>query len=146
MNELQTSLVEKFTIPAYIWKTGRTFYLSKKEWIVAEAYLRSRDYKECSRALDKEGFKKSWWTCERWLNKVHVRDYLKEKFEERSIFSAWTKEHWMKVVNDHLMGIKRLANGDLYAMRLIGQIKGWEAQPDISLVQSINILQADGMP
>lgn len=39
---------------------------------------------------------------------------------------------------------KRLANGDLYAMKLIGSMKGWETQPASTFNQSIHIVQANG--
>lgn len=129
--------------PAYVWKTGRTIFLSKKERIVADAFIATRNYEECSQALMKEGWRKSRQTCRRWLEKSHIQDYLKEKFDEAGVYSGWTKEHWFKVMTDHLMGRERLANGDLYGMALIGKYKGWET-PAVTQIGEINIVQANG--
>ena len=41
-------------------------------------------------------------------------------------------------------GKKRLATGDLYAMKLIGQFKGWETQPVHNNLTQINITQKNG--
>lgn len=114
--------------PAYVWKTGRTIFLSKKETIVADTFLRTRNYAECARALQKEGFNKNWLTCKRWLDKSHVSEYLKEKFEELGVTAGWTEGRWLKVMTDHIQGKERLQGGDLYAMKLIAQVKGFGSE------------------
>lgn len=110
---------------AYTWRTGRTFFLSKKETIVADTFLKTRNYAECARALKREGFDKNWLTCKRWLERGHVREYIAEKMEESGVMAGWTEGRWMLKMHRHVQGIERLQNGDLYAMKLIAQVKGF---------------------
>ena len=142
---LEASLVkDENKVPAYVWKTGTTFFLSKKEKIVADTYVRTRSWKECERALKAEGFIRKALTCKRWYEgKSHVREYVNEQFEVLGVFGAWTKERWMKVMHDHLMGINRLVDGDLYGMRLVAQVKGWD-MPEVMNFNNFQITQANG--
>lgn len=135
MNELAVSPVSPISKPkeleqktveaVYIWRTGRTFFLSKKETIVADTFLKTRSYAECARALKREGFDKNWLTCRRWLEKGHIKEYIAEKMEESGVMAGWTEGRWMLKMHRHVQGIERLQNGDLYAMKLIAQVKGF---------------------
>ncbi len=130
--------------PAYVWKTGKTFFLSKKQQVVADTFLETRSYAECSRRLREIGIKRSWLTCQRWLEFDHVKAYIQEQFEEKGVYAGWTKEHWMKVMTDHIQEKKRLAAGDLYAMKLIAGVKGWDMPDGHGSMMQINITQANG--
>lgn len=125
--------------PAYVWKTGRTFFLSKKETIVADTFLKTRSYVECSRALQREGFKKGWLTCRRWLEKSHIKDYLAEKFEESGAMAGMTEGRWTLMMQRHLQGKERLATGDLFAMKLWAQVKGFGSDVNGGLTNQIQI-------
>ena len=109
MNDLAESSLTPVSIlaikePAYVWKTGVTFYLSKKEKIVADTYVRTQSWKECERALKAEGIIRKALTCKRWYEgKEHIKQYVHEQLEVLGVYSAWTKERWMKVMHDHLM-------------------------------------------
>lgn len=130
--------------PAYIWKTGTTFFLSRKQQVVADTFLETRSYAECSRRLREIGIKRSWLTCQRWLEMDHVKAYIQEQFEERGVYAGWTREHWMMVMTDHIQEKKRLAAGDLYAMKLIAGVKGWDMPTGPGSMTQINITQANG--
>ena len=147
---LEASLVitkDGSKIPAYVWKTGTTFFLSKKEKIVADTYVRTQSWKECEKALKLEcGIKRSAFTCKRWYEgKAHIKEYVNEQFEVLGVFGAWTKERWMKVMHDHLVGGDRLATGDLYGMKLIASVKGWDRDVEgMQIINQINFTQANG--
>lgn len=111
--------------PIYVWKTGKAFYLSKKEEIVARAFLETRSYAECARALMKEGYKKDWLTCRRWLEKDHMKGWIVEQMEERGVYAGWTREHFIKVLSDHVTGRNKLGSAELYSMNLIGKYRGY---------------------
>lgn len=137
--------MDKAMRPAYIWKTGKTFFLSKKQQVVADTYLETRNFSECSRRLKEMGVKRSPLTCQRWLELDHVKAYMDEKFEERGVYAGWTKERWVLRMTRHLDGTDRLANGDLYAMKLMQGHMGWDVpQGGMSFNQQINITQANG--
>src|SRR3990167_10955211 len=103
----------------YVWESGKGFVLSKREWVIAETFLKSRNYAECCRAVNKEcKTDLSVMTVRRWLDRPHIQAWLKEQMEERGLMAGWTEGRWLKVMTDHLQGVKRLMQGDLYAMRL----------------------------
>lgn len=141
---LKVKEVDKSLTQVYTWKTGTSFFLSKKEWLVAETYLKTRSYAECEKALRKEGFDRTWQSCRRWLERDHVKKWMMEKLEESGVYAGWSKEHWFKVMTDHLSGKIRLKNGDLYGMKLIAEYKGWGEVQGGGVVNNINILQANG--
>ena len=129
----------------YSWKLGKRMFLSKARKVIVDTYLETRNYHTCQEVLNRECKRKiSVPTIKRWLELPDVKAYIYEQFEEKGIYNGWTKEHWFKVMTDHLMGRERLANGDLYAMKLIGAMKGWEAQPVHNNLMNISIVQRNG--
>jgi len=143
ISEVKGKEVDRSVTTAYIWRTGKTFYLSKKEWIVADTYLKTRNYRECERMLRKEGFNFTWQSCRRWLMKGHIQEWLMEKVEESGVYAGWTKERWFKVMTDHLQGKEgcRLKDGDLYGMNLIAKYKGWEQPSQFNTNLQINFTE-----
>src|SRR3990167_2013157 len=127
----------------YIWEMGKGFMLSKREWVIAETFLKVRNYAECCRAVNKEcNCNLSVMTVRRWLERPHIKGWLKEQMDERGLMAGWTEGRWLKVVTDHIQGIKRLASGDLYAMKLIAQVKGFGDSGDrVMLAQQINFME-----
>ena len=110
----------------YIWKEGRTIYLSKKVMVVAEEFIRTRNYAQCARRLKEEmGIEVGWKTCMRWLRHGLHADWMKQRMEELGVYNGWTKERWYKVMTDHVTDVKRMKGGDLYAMKLIAEYKNW---------------------
>lgn len=129
----------------YVWKHGKTMFLSAREHLIAEEFLTSRSYASCVRKLKSEmGYELSPMTVMRWLRKGHIQEWLQEQLEERGVTAGWTKEHWLMVMTKHIQGKERLKNGDLYAMALIGKMKGWETKEAPTLINEINIVQANG--
>jgi|SRR3990167_1106318 len=139
----------KFSIPApvvmevkdiYVWKSGRGFQLSKREWVIAETFLKTHNYMECMRVVNKEcNSDLSLSTIRRWLERPHIKVWLGEQMEERGLAVGWTEGRWLKVMTDHINGVKRLMNGDLYAMNLIAKVKGFGQSGDgFMIAQQIN--------
>lgn len=50
----------------------------------------------------------------------------------------------MAVMTDHLEGRKRLRDGDLYGMKLIASVNGFEQRDAVNLINQINFTQIDG--
>jgi len=140
--------VERGYAPVYIWQTGRTLMLSKREKILADAYLETFSYAQAQKALEKAG---AWrWkaheTCARWLRKQHVKDYIADRLKDRGYFNSWTKERWIRIATEHLTGDKRLKGGDLYCMKLIADVMGYDEVNKMNITQNtqINFTQEDG--
>jgi hypothetical protein len=136
--------VDKGIEPVYIWETGKSIYVSKKQRVVAEAWVRTRNLKECERALKAEGWDYSWKTCGRWLRIKEVEEWVMQRMEECGVYAGWTRERWYKVMTDHIQGKKRLRDGDMYAMNLIAKYKGWETPVGGGVINNISIVQANG--
>ena len=124
----------------YVWKMGKGFVLSKREWVIAEAFLKSRNYAECCRVVNKEcNSDLSVMTVRRWLDRAHIKAWIGEQMEERGLMVGWTEGRWLKVMTDHIKGRDRLVNGDLYAMNLIAKVKGFGQSGDgFMIAQQIN--------
>lgn len=98
------------------------------------------------------------WTKEKWIRIMteHIRanaEHEQAKEEVRQYDSMLARnskdtDAQVGLANSRAKMLvaskKRLANGDLYAMKLIGSMKGWEAQPATTFNQSIHIVQANG--
>lgn len=120
-------------------------FLSVKEDLIAKEFLKTRNYASCVRKLKVEmGYEISPVTVKRWLERGHIKEWLAEQFDELGVTSGWTKEHWLKVMTDHLQGKERLKNGDLYAMKLIGDHKGWGGETPQIAIGEINVVQSNG--
>ena len=130
----------------YVWKMGRGFQLSKREWCIAETFLKVRNYRECMMVVNKEcNSDLSISTVRRWLERPHIKEWLGEQMEERGLMAGWTEGRWLKVVTDHIKGVKRLMVGDLYAMNLIAKVRGFEGGSSlISNNVQINFTQKNG--
>jgi hypothetical protein len=138
-----TSDGKRNRVAGYSWTTGKAFFISERGKLLAETYLRTQNYAECTREMQKLGIKRGRPTIVRWMQKPEIKNYIREKLEERGILEAWTKERWMLVMTKHLRGEERLKPGDLYAMKLIGDVLG-VSSPTVQLNQQINFTQADG--
>ena len=129
--------------PYWIWGSGRSFYPSKWQRIVAERFLETYDYGECLKALESAGCRKvDKKTVMYWLKKEPLASWLREQVEERGLCEGWSKGRWLKVMTDHLQGVKRLMGGDLYGMKLIADVMGYsEEMRKGSKVGIINFIQ-----
>lgn len=131
--------------PVYAWKTNQAFFLSWKQKKVADVWLKTRNLQSCVKALEKAGIKRTRLSIQKWLEKPHIRQYVAEKFEEQGMAAGWSKEKWLAMMTEHFQGLRRLKGSDLYAMKLIASIKGWnEAEAQASIVNQINFVQANG--
>lgn len=119
--------VQDFALrPAYVWKTGKTFFLNKREQIIADTYIETRNFSECARRVTAECRKKlSSLTCQRWIErKEHIQDYLLEKFEEKGVYAGWSRERWVLRMTRHLQANAEYEN-------LKDELKSLETDPNL---------------
>lgn len=134
--------VDKPGTLVYTWKHGRSMYLSAREHLIAEEFLSSRSFASCVRKLKSEmGYELSPMTIKRWLEKPHIKEWMGEQMEERGVYAGWTRERWMLRLTKHMQGVERLKNGDLYAMKLIAEYKGWKEVADVNTNVQINFTE-----
>ena len=154
INQPETPLVGRRVVsvkPMYIWKDSKVFRPSKKEYVVLEAYVKNWSFREAGKALKeympwrKLDENKFTALAKRWLEtKDQMIARVGERLEERAVAEGWTKERWILIMTEHLQGKKRLASGDLYGMKLMSSIKGWDMPEGMNFNQTFNITQADG--
>ena len=124
----------------YSWKNRGVLDLSKRERMIADAYLKNGDWGEAARVSGM-----SIGGCRELVNrKEHVVRYIGEKMGERARADGWTKERWLSVMTDHLSGEKRLRAGDMYGMKLIGVAIGIGEESIGSIFTSIQFVQSNG--
>ena len=145
---LEAAVLKDFTkTPAYVWKTGTMFYLSKKEKIVADTYIRTQSWKECARVLKEEvGVIRKPLTCKRWYEwKKHVKEYIHEGLEKSGVFNGWDKERWVFEMHKYLNGERTFTSGQLYGMKQMADVKGFvNDKVGAQIIQQINFTQANG--
>ena len=130
--------------PVYVWKTGTTMFLSKKQQLMLDAYVETLSLDECARVLEANGFDADKQDCKRWLEGELVKTHLEDRLREKSIANGWTRERWLLVMTEHLEGKKRLQSGDLYGMNVLAKVMGWDLPKGGGVVTNIQILQSNG--
>ena len=126
--------------------------MSKTEQIVVDAYLKTSNLMETTRALNQiraaHGSTKFYdvRAIKRWLQKPHVADYIGQKLEAQGLVNWNKEEDW------EAWGIK-VQNGQLAATQVQvtvwkerGKAKGWykETGPAVQNNMQINFVQSDG--
>lgn len=93
---------------AYIWKTGRTMYLSKRQMVCVTAWLKKPNYAYVQGEMKRELGKAPSNSSIQWLLNIPiVKEYLEEKWREKAIAGGWTREHWLTSMSDHLQANAR---------------------------------------
>lgn len=137
---------KEYVKPIYVWKTGNSSYITKKQHIAAETFLDTMDYEECSRAIKEQiNCDVSAAKCREWLEDYpELQDYIKEQMSLRGVASAWTKDRWLSIMTDHVRGVKKLKGVDLYALKLIASVQGFSESEAHNVVTNIHIVQKNG--
>ena len=144
---LSTDVEHEDYVPTYSWEKMKSSFITKRQWICAEAYLKTQNYSACIRALEAEtGHSVTSETVKKWLEEESVKEYLRQAFEERGMASGWTKERWLKFMTDHFQGVRVLKGTDLYALKLVASVKGYNEDEAMQVINQINFTQADGRP
>lgn len=131
--------------PVYIWSMGSSFMPSFTDSIIIEAYLKRFKYSDCVKALkERIGKVIGVEAVKRRMMKPHFKEWVAQVAREKGLWEGWTKERWLVVMTDHLEGKKRLMDGDLYGMKLIAGVKGFD-MPKVEMnVGAINVVQRNG--
>ena len=151
-DQAETGLLGDYNPVVYGVSPSNIYRPGKQEWVVASTYLKrflsgqsmKGIYDECVEALLRLGLRRrSSYVCKRWLEREHVKAWVEEELKLHAIGKYWTKERWLLKMTEHLEGRKRLLSGDLYGMKLVAGVMGWEV-PETVGIQSIMITQSDG--
>lgn len=130
--------------PWYIWKGRDTYYPSRLEMCIAEEFVRSKSFVSCVSAVKERcGKVISVGGVQGILKRDHVGEWCRQRMEELGLLEGWTEGRWLKLMTDHLEGVKRLRGGDLLAMGLIAKHRGWGAGKGVQIVNSINFTERD---
>lgn len=131
--------------PVYIWDTGRMVLLKKKWKVVADKYLENFSIEDARVEVNKQilaDYGKS--VIAKWLHIPEVRIYIYEKLKDRGYYNGWTKEKWVGLMTEHVLGKRRMKKEDLYCMKLIADILGWDTGELNTNAVQINFTQGDG--
>lgn len=132
-------------LPIYDWKVGKVFCISKRMKVVADEWMRSRDFGLCVVKLKEEcGIERGEGTLRVWMGTKVVKDYVSGCLREAGFFNSWSKEKWVGMMSEHLAGIRVMSGSDLYCMKLVGDALGYYMKEDKVFNQQINIVQRSG--
>ena len=139
---LATQVVSKDVYPVYVWKLGRQMYMSKTRKIIADVFVRTKNYSLCQ-AKVKEEVKRdiSVSTIKRWLELPDMQAYVGQEFEKEGYWNGMDQKTWNMMMVRHMTGEKVFSAVDLYCMNLIAKYRGWQGQVQHSFNQQINIVQ-----
>ena len=145
INSIQPIIADKSVFTTYSYKLGKPMFLSRTRKVLVDTFIQTRNYTMCQQVVEKEcGKKLNVSTIKRLLDYPETQAYIAELFEDNAYFNSWTKEKWYGVMSRHISGKEKLANGDLYAMSLIGKFKGWEQEKGIGTAIQINFTEKSG--
>lgn len=144
MNEIVINK-EVDRVPIYVWSDRKAIQLSRKVWVVARSRVEGKSWEGCARVVKEEcGIEVSWKTCQRWMKHGINEKIVAEGMEKEAKMAWMDKVTWFSMMFDHLNGIKRLKDGDLYGMNLWAKYKGWEQMDVFNNNVQINFTQANG--
>ena len=146
-------------IPIYSYKTGNSFYISKREHILAHVYIQTQNLHECLRVINtampprrriaangKVSKSMGISTIWRWLQKRRISEYIAEELVAQGKVNWFTRDKYLAA------GIDMMQNGEkngvkVAAWKAYGQMR-WpnEAGHQVQTSVSINFVQSDGTP
>lgn len=136
----------------YDYQTGTTFFLSKTQQIVVDAYLKTNNVAEACRALNAirgaHGSTRMYTpnAVSRWLRKPLVARYIGEKFMDKGKVNWMNPEKWEAWGIDVMQGKIDATTVQAAVWKEYGKSKGWykENQPVVQNNTQINFVQSDG--
>lgn len=140
--------------PLYEYQTGSMFYLSKRETIAADAFLKTNNVTEATRVLNEigraHGSKKTFSASviSRWLKKPHVARHIAREQVKRGKVNWYDELQWKAWGADVMEG-KMIANSvQAIVWKEYGKSQGWYKEPAAStnalVGVQINFSQQDG--
>lgn len=130
------------------YRTDEVHYLSAREKEVCDTWIETMNYAICAkRVKEKYGGHLSPQAIRMWMEKrEHLRMYLIEQLVCLAKYKNLTEAKWGAELVDIAMGKKESDKSQLFALKLIGEAKGW-SRPNVQQIgigTTINIKQADG--
>lgn len=138
--------------PVYQYETGSTMFLSKRQRIVVDAYLKTGNEAEAARVLNEIGsrhghfHKYSTKAISAWLRKPHVALYVAQKWVDQGKENWMDKPKWKAWGVDVLEGKKKATMAMVAIWKEFGKSQGWyeEKNPASVYNTQYNFLQANG--
>lgn len=139
--------------PVYQYETGKQMFLSKKERIVADAYIRTGSVAEARRVINdllaKHGSHKAHCleAIRNWLQKPHVAQFIAGKWLDEGRVNWFDKPKWEAWGVDIMQGKNRVHQTQVAVWERYGKAKGWfveQGSGGATFNQVIQIRQADG--
>lgn len=138
--------------PMYNWQTGTNFFLSKTEKIVVDAYLKTNNESEATRALNAirgahGSLKRSTVKAIRgWLKKPHVAQHIAEQYIAKGKVNWFDADKWEAWGVDVMHGKQLATQVQVAVWKEYGKSKGWykDTGPQVMNNMQINFVQSDG--
>ena len=107
-------------------RTGANILLSIREKVICDAWLQTQSYKKVCDEYEKViGKKTQYGVIKRYLEKMHVQVYLKNRLNDLGYLNGWTKEKWIKECTLCGQDRGRGHSGTMFYLKLIGQALGY---------------------
>lgn len=148
---INTSLVKVedrvVKIPVYHWEANKVSYISKRESVCIETWVKTMNVMACVRALkDEVGTEWGWQRVSSLLKRPRVSRVIAERLKKRAIASGLDREGWLAE------GLKMQYSKDGGPNKMswvfwkeLGKAMGFYVEGEgMHLTQNFSIVQADG--
>ena len=134
-------------IPIYIWKVSKAFMMSKAQKVGVDEFIRSRRYDLAIEVIFKEVKRRvSVRVLKCWLELPMVKEYIGQELMKDGYWNGMDVREWNLRMCEHLEGRRSLSGVDLYCMKVLAQVRGFEERGSGGVVfnQSIRVMQSNG--
>lgn len=142
---------ERYPIVYGDYETGEIRYLSKREKVLVDVWLKTGgNIGECSRQLLEIGWrggKARKETIARYLKRAHITAHLTEKIKEKALAMGYDENRWISEGIKFKEGKLRDYGMSFHFWKELGRALGYYREPEspaMQMNQQINFVQADG--
>ena len=137
----------------YDYKNGTTFFLSKTEQIIVDAYLKTNNESEATRVVNQiyaaHGSARRFHltTIHRWLRKPHIARYIADKLLDDGKVNWFDQKKWEAWGIDAMVsGTSQKTQTQVAIWKEFGKARGWYVaeNPTIMNNTQINFTQSTG--
>lgn len=138
--------------PKYEYQTGTTMFLSKRQRIVVDAYLKTGNEVETTRILNEiidahgGGHHYCKKAVHKWLQKPHVAQEIAREWMKHGKANWLDEPGWKAWGADVMNGVIKATTVMGSVWKEYGKSQGWykEQAPSMQFNQQINFVQSDG--
>ena len=133
--------------PLFSYQTGKMMYLSRKETILIDCWVKTFNYAECGRQIAevRYGHAPVKETIKRWLSKPRIAAVVMERLKDKAKAEGYSREKWIGEGRDIKEGLVKVTDQQMMAWKEMGKAMGYyEESRGMGMGVQINFTQGNG--